>query len=126
MTQDKRPTQVSTILTTLGSGDDPYSVELETYIAELETKQPVRPSRITAILTSIGLQYSADIETALEAYITDLEAKQQLVSNGAEKASPYDPENPPVWSYERAKRREQHRRERAKRKRNNYQGIKPL
>jgi len=126
MTATNRPKPIKTILKTLDSEDDPYSAELEIYIAELETKLPVRPSRITAILTSIGLQYSADIETALEAYITDLEAKQQLVSNGAEKASPYDPENPPVWSYERAKQRKQHRRERAERKRNNYQGIKPL
>lgn len=122
MTVANRPNPIKTILKTLDSGDDPYSAELEIYIAELEAKQPVRPSRITAILTSIGLQYSADIETTLEAYISDLESKQQTVSQESDN----DPENLPVWSHERAKKRAQHRRERALKKLNNYQGIKPL
>ena len=116
MAQDKRPTQISTILTTLGSGDDAeYSTELEAYITELEAKQPIRPTRIAVILDSIGSQYSAEMGTVLEAYITDLEAKQQVVSNEDDKTLAYDPENPPVWSYQRAKQRKQHRRERAAR-----------
>jgi hypothetical protein len=61
----------------------------------------------------------------LEAYIYDLETKQQIVSQEDDKTPSFDPENPPVvWSHKRAMQREQHRQERAVKKwkmQNNYQ-----
>jgi hypothetical protein len=117
-----RPTQITTILKTICSEDDTaISAELETYIADLEAKQPIRPARVAAILRTIGSQYPADMEISLEAYISDLEARQQADLPGNDHTPSWDPDNPPIWSNQRQVEREQHRRERALRKQNNYQ-----
>ena len=120
MTHIDRPTQITTILKTIGSGADAeIRAELETYITDLEAKQPDRPTRIAAILRTIGSGYTADIAISLEAYISDLEARQQAVLPGADHTS-WDPDNSPAWSHQRSVEREQHRRERAVKKINNY------
>ena len=116
MTYHKRPVQIDSILKTLDSGDEAdFGTELETYIAELEAKQPVRPSRIVTILVNIGSQYPVEMKAHLDAYITDLEAKQQVQLEEENEVQAYDPENPPVWSYERFMRRQKRRQERAAR-----------
>ena len=120
MNHIERPTQITTILKTIHSGDDPEtSAELETYIADLEAKQPDRPSRIAAILKNIGSDYPADMGTSLEAYISDLEAKQQAVQSEHNPAPAWDPNNPPIWSHQHQVEREHHRREQALKKLNN-------
>jgi hypothetical protein len=117
-----RPTQITTILKTIGSGAaGEIRTELEKYIADLEAKQPDRPGRITTILKDIGTRYPADTGISLEAYISDLEAKQQAVLPGNNHTPSWDPDNPPVWSHQRSMQREQHRQERALKKLNNYQ-----
>jgi len=83
-------------------------------------KQPDRPARIATILATIGLEYSIDVGVTLEAYISDLEANQQAVLPNGHIPS-WDPNNPPIWSHQRQVKREQHRRERAWKKQNNYQ-----
>ena len=117
-----RPTQIATILKDVFSGvDAEISAELEAYIADLEAKQPIRPARIAAILRTIGSQYPADMEISLEAYLSDLEARQQVDLPGNDHTPSWEPDNPPIWSQQRQVEREQHRRERALRKQNNYQ-----
>ena len=85
MTQADRSIRITTILKTIDSGDDAeISAELETYIADLEAKQPARPPRIAALLKTIDSQYPADMGISLEVYISDLEAKQQTALLGNE------------------------------------------
>ena len=105
MTVANRPTQITKILENLNSLDD------ETYITELDSKQSNRPASIVKFLKRIKSRYSIDIAVALEAYISDLENKQQVLSQNDKTAS-YDPENPPYWSHARAEQRAQRRRER--------------
>lgn len=120
MSHVNRPTQISTILETISSGQDKkISTELESYIADLEAKQPNRPARIAEILRSIGAQYPAYIEDSLEVYIADLESSQQPVKPSINRHG-WDSDNPPIWSHERAMQREHHRKERASQKRNDY------
>lgn len=116
-----RPTQITTILRTLTSGDNAeISDELESYIADLEAKQPDRPARITEILSIIGSQNSADVSRSLEAYISDLEVRQQIVLPANDFAPSRNPDKLPIWSYQRVLKREQRRRESALKKQNNY------
>jgi hypothetical protein len=58
---------------------------------------------------------------SLEAYISDLEAKQQAVPPEQKQTFVWDPNNPPLWSHQHQVEREQHRREQALKKKNNYQ-----
>jgi hypothetical protein len=116
-----RPTQITTILKTIGSGDDAaIRAELETYIAALEAKQADRPAHITAILKTLESQYPADMSIILEAYLYKLEIGQQLVLLW-DSITPAKDTKSPVWSNEQSVQREQHRRERALKKQNNYQ-----
>lgn len=115
MTIMNRPNPITTISKDLDSRDDTDSSNLETYITDLEANQLDRPASIVAILNRINAQYPADIGTAIEAYIKDLESKQQAVSQTDGKRPLFDSENPPVWSYQRAKQRELHHQERAAR-----------
>jgi hypothetical protein len=116
-----RPIQISTILKTMSSGDDTkVRAELETYIADLEAKQPDRPMRITAILKDIGAHYPADMRAALEVYVSDLEARQQAVLPDNNLTPTWDTKNPPVWSHERSVQRDRHHREQALKKHNDY------
>jgi len=116
-----RPTQITTILKTIHSGDDDeISAELEMYIADLEAKQPNRPTQIAAILRSIDSQYPGDMGVSLKAYISNLEANQQVVQPESNHTPSWDPNNPPIWSHQRQVKREQHRREQALKKQNNY------
>ena len=117
-----RPTQITTILKTIDSGDDAeISAELETYIADLEARKPGRPTRIAAILRTIDSQYPADMGISLEVYIFDLEAKQQADLPGNDHTPPWNPNNPPAWSRQRSVEHEQRSRERALKKKNTYQ-----
>jgi hypothetical protein len=117
----ERPDQITTILKTIHSGDDPaISAELEAYIAALEAKQPDRPARIAAILETISSEYPADVEISLETYISDLEAKQRAVLSSNNHTPSWDPNNPPIWSQQRHNEREQHRRQHALRKQHDY------
>ncbi len=117
-----RPTQITTALRTIALGDDSeISTELEAYIADLEAKQPERPSRIAAILETIASHYPAEMGISLGAYISNLEAKQQAVLPDNTQIPSWDPNNPPIWSQQRHNEREQHRREHALKKQNNYQ-----
>ena len=112
MTIANRPTQTTKILENLNSLDDgEFYAEAERYITELESKQSDRPASIVKFLKRIKLRYSTDIAIALEAYISDLENNQQVVST-----APYDPENPPYWSHARAEQRAQRRQERETKK----------
>jgi len=121
MKQSDRPAQITAILETIGSGDDAaISAELETYIADLEAKQPHRPARIATILSAIGSQYPPNIGISLAVYISDLEAKQQPALPEEKHTPVYDPNNPPVWSQLHIAEREQHRRERARKKKMDY------
>jgi hypothetical protein len=115
-----RPTQITTILSTICTGDAAESgAELEAYIADLEAKQPHRPTRITAILRTIGSQYPAGTGILLEEYISNLEAKQQAMQP-SDRTPSRDPNNPPVWSHQRSVQRAQQRREHALKMRNYY------
>ena len=104
-----RPSPITNVLNTISADAHSETAELESYIANLEAKQPDRPSRISEILSMIGLQYSVDVQAILEEYISNLEAKQQPRKNQAA----FDANNPPVWSQQRTAEREQHRHERA-------------
>ena len=109
-----RPTPITTILNTVSSGSDAaISTQLETYIADLEAKQPDRPKAIIEILSMIGSRYTVDLQAVLETYIANLEAKQQTAAPLKALPPALDPNNPPVWSHQRTAEREQHRRERA-------------
>ncbi len=72
-----------------------------------------RPAQITKILKTIDSQYPADISASLEAYISNLEARQQTFRSGNFQTSTWDPENPPIWSHQHQVAREQHRRKQA-------------
>jgi len=100
--------------------DDATMVELEIYIADLEAKQPDRPSEITRCLEKVELHHSAEAMASLEAYITHLEANQQIAAPPNNMpSSRFDPENPPRWSHQRLIERAQRRRVRALKKQNN-------
>jgi len=111
-----RPEQIDSILNSLYS-DDNIVTELETYIADLEAKQPDRPTSITRCLEEVEFHHSAEAMASLEAYLSVLEANQQ----------PVPPGKVPVSSeslYWRSVRREEERKARALRKQNNL--WKPL
>jgi hypothetical protein len=101
MNQSATSTQITSILKAISLGDGAkISAELESYIAELEAKQPHRPAHITAILSTIRSQYPADMEVSLETYISNLEEKQQAIVPSANHSSSWDPNNPPRWSHQ--------------------------
>lgn len=120
MKATNRPEQIETILNSLDAADEMVE-ELERYIADLEAKQPDRPSRVTGLLQEVEARYSAEARVTLEAYISELEANQQPVPSNNAPNSQYDPDNPPRWSHQRAVEREQRRWMRAQRKQDNYQ-----
>lgn len=116
-----RPTQITEILRALSLADSQkISAELAAYIADLEAKQPERPAQIAEILRTIASQYPVDIATALETYISTLESRQQAIAPNTAPPLVWDRNNPPVWSHQRSVERDQHRRERALKKQNNY------
>lgn len=116
-----RPDQIDSILNSMGH-DDETMIELQTYIADLEAKQPDRPTRITSLLQEVASRCSAEARVSLEVYITQLEANQLVAApQSTLPSSRFDPENPPHWSHQRAVEREQRRRARALRKQNHYQ-----
>ncbi len=108
-----RPEQIDNILNSLAP-DDETMTELQTYIADLEAKQPDRPERIIAVLKDIAARYPAEAMAFLEAYLSELEANQQSVP--PDKA-PLPTESP----YWRSVRREKERKARALRRKNNFQ-----
>ena len=108
-----RPEQIDAILNSLDP-DDETMTELQKYIADLEAKQPDRPSRITRCLEEVELHHSAEAVASLEAYLSELEANQQPVPFG--KVAPSTTE-----LYWRSVRREKERKARALRRQNNYQ-----
>jgi hypothetical protein len=121
MTYFKRPDQIKLILNRLSSDKDAEAyVELENYLSELEAEQPAIPAHIVAILNSLEADYPADVSTTLEAYISRLELTRQL-SNLRDVPVPAAETRRPIWSHQRFMEREQHQRERALRKQNNYQ-----
>ena len=83
-------------------------------------KHPDRPAQIDTILNTIRSDYPADVGDTLEAYISDLEAGQKAVLPAPDDTPSWDPDNSPRWSHRRLAKREQHRRERALRKQNDY------
>jgi hypothetical protein len=89
-------------------------------IRKHKMKQPHRPAQIAMILKTISSAYPVDVGAALEAYISDLETRQQAVLPGHDQTSSWDPNNPPIWSHQRSLERDQHRRERALKKQNYY------
>lgn len=107
-----RPEQIDNILNSLDAAAA-MTIELETYIADLEAKQPDRPSRITRCLEEVALHHSAEVMVSLEAYLSELEAHQQPVPPGKAKVSTES-------RYWRSVRRENERRARALRKQDNY------
>lgn len=129
MDKIERPTAISDILENFNSEENAkMCVELEEYIANLESKQPDRPDRIDSILQQLAHQTPTMAET-LKYYLQLLEASQthqQENQSGAASSDSSDNSSLPVWSHERAMQRRHHRQERAARKRNNYQGLKEL
>lgn len=114
MTHTTRPKQITTILNSLDAAKtDAGSIELETYIAELEARQPTRPTHITSILSDIDSQYPADIVFALETYIANLESNQQVTKRKQKNAPVLEGEPAPIWSHKRAEQRRQRRHRRA-------------
>ena len=95
------------------------SIELETYIAELEARQPTRPTHIISILSDIDSQYPADIVFALETYIANLESNQQA-TKPKQKTPVLEGESAPIWSHKRAEQRRQRRQRRATQKQTGY------
>lgn len=120
MKTKNRPEQIETILNSLDAADE-LTKELEIYIADLEAKQPDRPSRITSLLQEVESRYSAEAKVSLEAYISELEANQQPVPPNNTLKPQFDPDNPPRWSHQRSVERAQRRWMRAQRKQDNYQ-----
>ena len=108
-----RPEQIDSILNSMGP-DDETMAELQIYIADLEAKQPDRPSRIIRCLEEVELRHSAEVMASLEAYLSELEANQQPVPS--HKALP--PTESPYW---RSVRRQKETKASALRKQNNYQ-----
>jgi hypothetical protein len=103
-----RPEQIDSILNSLGT-EDVLITELQTYIADLEAKQPDRPSSITRCLEEVALHQSAETMASIEAYLSELEAHQQPVPPGKTKAATES-------RYWHSVRRENERRARALRK----------
>jgi hypothetical protein len=117
MNVSTRPAHIIATLNTVASNQDAQlSAELETYIADLEAKQPERPRRIADILKTLTDQYPAEEMASLGAYISALEANQQRALT-----NPTAPDKIPMWSHLRTMQREEQRRQRAIRKRNDYQ-----
>ena len=116
MTHADRPTQIAAILEMLRA-EFPADMmaSLETYMVDLEARQPDRPDYIAAILKAIGSGNPSDTEASLEAYIADLEARQQAPAYG-KRASSRDS----TWLYWHGVKRAQQRREHALRKQDNY------
>ncbi len=83
-----------------------------------------RPEQIDTILDKIDVQFSYEMGKTLKKYISNLESNQRDVE--LIDTTVLNPDNPPIWSQARVEKRAQRRRERAARKRNNYQSIKPL
>lgn len=83
-----------------------------------------RPEQIDTILDKIDVQFSYEMGKTLKKYISNLESNQRDVA--LIDTTILNPDNPPIWSQARVEKRAQRRRERAARKRNNYQSIKPL
>ena len=108
-----RPEQMDSILNSLVTEDE-LITELQAYIADLEAKQPDRPSRITKCLEEIALRHPAETMASLEAYLSELEAHQQPVPLGKVAHSSTE-------LYWRSVRREKERKARALRRQNNYQ-----
>ena len=83
-------------------------------------KQPDRPAQIATVLKTIESEYSADVGATLEAYISSLEANQLVMLPTDNHPLSLFPIKPPIWSHMRVVERENHRRERAVKKQNNY------
>ena len=114
MTHAARPTQIAAILETLRT-EFPADImaSLETYMTDLEAKQPDRPDQIVAILKAIDEAHTVDTTAPLEVYIADLEARQQAIP--LRKSS-----QDVVKLYWQGVKRDQQHRARALRKQNNY------
>jgi hypothetical protein len=111
MEQLKRPDYVTKILEKVGSAENSENTAvLATYILDLESKQPDRPTRIATILNAITSQYPTDMGLALETYVGKLESHQQTIQPNQKKTPVWDVENPPIWSHQRAEQRRHHRR----------------
>jgi predicted KAP-like P-loop ATPase len=106
-----RPEQIDKILNSLDAADD-MTIELETYIADLEAKQPDRPSGITRCLEEVALRHSAEAMASLEAYLLKLEANQQPVPLSMAPVST-------EFLYWRSVKREKEHKAHALRKQNN-------
>ncbi|MBZ0296214.1 MAG: hypothetical protein K8L99_26885 [Anaerolineae bacterium] len=77
--------------------------------------QTIRPIQIDEILKTIASEYSSDMVTSLEAYLSDLEARPQVTATRNKVTQER------VWSHSRVIKREQHRRERALQKLKDFQ-----
>jgi hypothetical protein len=86
--------------------------------------QMTRPDQIDKILDKIDTQFPDEMGNTLETYISTLETNQQDVD--FKDTTRWDPDKPSVWSQARVEERAKRRHERAARKRNDYQSIKPL
>lgn len=86
--------------------------------------QLTRPDQIDTILDKINTQLPYEMSVILEKYISKLESNQKVTQLGDTVA--WNKDNPPIWSQARVEKRAQRRRERAAKKLNNYQSIKPL
>jgi hypothetical protein len=95
---------------------DDVGTSLETYIADLEAKQPQRPAQISAILKRVDTDHPLDMGLFLEGYVSDLEAKQQ-----AKPARRGISSQEIEGRYWHGVKREQQHRARALRKQNNAQ-----
>lgn len=84
-----RPEQIDRILNDLNP-DDETMIELRTYIADLEAKQPDRPAPIAAILAKVVARCSAEAGASLEVYISQLEANLQSTPPGKKSDSTTD------------------------------------
>jgi hypothetical protein len=117
MIHSDRPTQIATSLEMLRA-EFPADMmaSLETYMVDLEARQPDRPDYIAAILKAIGSGHSTDTAASLEAYIADLEARQQTRLPGTSA-----PSRDSVWLYWHGVKRAKQHQERALRKQNNHQ-----
>ena len=121
MIQTNRPTHITAILETYGSGDSTeIYADLKAYIADLEGKRLDRPPQITTILRTIGSQYPAEMEIALETYMFDLEAKQQPKPQSETQLPEISSRRSPGWAHQRRIQLEKRRRERLASKRNNH------
>ena len=112
MTHADRPTNIEEILETIRTEfPEDMVASLETYLADLESRQPDRPAHITTILKMIGSEQMTVMGTSLETYIAVLEAKQRMIAS-IKGARSRDPGRMYWHGVERARQR----RERALRK----------